>query len=60
MSLDFGGVTPISHNALTGRALVQDHLTYEDNPLQISIGSNSRPIVVKNTSNEGLETIMES
>ena len=60
MTLDFGGVTPISHAALTGRAVAQDHLTYEDNPLQVSIGSVSRPNVVNNASNEGLETIMES
>ena len=60
MTLDFGGVTPISHAAITGRAIVQDHMTYEENPVQISQSSGSRPAVVRNASNVALETIMES
>ena len=62
MTLDFGGMTPISHAAtITGRAVIQDHLAYDDNPMQVSLGSASRGTVVKKKScDDGLETIMES
>ena len=61
LTMEFGGVTPISHAthvSNTGRAVVQDHLNYDENPTQISQGSaGSRPIVA--TKNP-LETIVES
>ena len=35
-------------------------MTYDENPVQISQSSGSRPTVVRNASNVALETIMES
>ena len=35
-------------------------MTYDENPVQVSQGSCSRPAVVRNASNVALETIMES
>ena len=39
---------------------MQDHLAYDDNPMQVSLEPTSRGTVVQKKSCGGLETIMES